>query len=284
MKKQNLFLLLIFMGLMLSQCDNSDNAPEVCAVQENVDSSPQIFKVLFIGNSHTYTYDIPTTIKQMAAAVGDSIFTDQETPGGFSFRQHSLHAETLSKIQSQKWDYVVLQGNGWMQALPPVMIDTASIPYAESLRNAIKTNSTSTKIILYMTHGYREGVLTVDATDWCAQDPLVCDYEGMQERIRENYLHLAELVNAEIAPSGMMWKLILDKYPDIDLYQADGVHASENGSYIAACAIYSMISKRKPQNSFRPSGVSEVDALDIQQTVSDAIFECNPDWRKYVIQ
>lgn len=279
--KKCLSILSFLILVTFFNCEDSSVTPEGCALKVNNDTTSINIKVLFIGNSHTYTYDIPQTIEQMAISKGDSVQTHKETPGGYTLRQHSMRQETFNAIKSERWDFVILQGSGGLQAIPPFMADTAFNRYAQILADSIWENWDNTKIILYMTHGYKEGVLSFHDYEWCEIDPVVCSYGGMQERIRYNYLTLSDLLNAEIAPSGMMWKIFMDKYPEINLYQSDGIHATPCGSYIAACAIYSLIFKKKPENIYKPQNISEEEALKIQSTVSSALYGCNPDWKIY---
>lgn len=283
MKTIYISLLIILTLLIFGNCTKVPPTLEDCGLEINNDTNPQSYKVLFIGNSHTYTYNIPQTIEQMAIERGDSIKTHQETPGGYKLSQHCIRKETLDAIKSENWNYVILQGVGGLQALPPYMADTAFYRYAQILADTIRENSFHTKIILYMTHGYKEGVLSFNANDWCEEDPLVCNYNGMQERIRYNYLTLAEILNSEIAPSGMMWKMFMDQYPDINLFQSDGIHATPSGSYIAACTIYGLIFRKRLEYIYMPENVNEEVAQKIQNTVSNALFDCNPNWKLYSI-
>jgi hypothetical protein len=92
----------------------------------------------------------------------------------------------MQTIDSLKWDFVVIQEQGGIQAFPETMVDTAVFHYTEILIDAIKKNSRKTKIILYMAHAYREGVLTFGDTYWAGLDTAVANYTGMQDRIRDN--------------------------------------------------------------------------------------------------
>ena len=126
-----------------------------------------------------------------------------------------------------------------------------------------------------MTHGYKNGA------SWCNQDPSVCTYKGMQDNIKRTYLNLSKQLSVPIAPAGIIWNIFMDKYPEINLFQSDGVHANPDGSYISACTIYSLIFEKKPENIYVPSNVPENDAQKIQNVISNALFNCNPAWETY---
>lgn len=47
-------------------------------------SNAQQKNVLFIGNSYTGVNDLPFLVKNLALSMGDTIFTDANTPGGYT--------------------------------------------------------------------------------------------------------------------------------------------------------------------------------------------------------
>jgi len=278
MSKVYPFSAFLILFIFLCQCKKSPDT-EICGLIETKENDPQHLKVLFIGNSHTYTYSIPESIHSMAESGGDSLEFEQSAPGGFDLEQHFYFLPTLQAINSRNWDYVVLQESGWRTALPDDMAETMVYAFADSLAEIIYANSSSTEILLFMTQGYREGVLSFGDEQWCENDPAVCTYEGMQHRIHRTYLRLSENLDADLAPAGAIWKIFMDEYEDIPVYQADGIHANPEGSYLSACVIYSMLYRKKPEGGFIPAAVNSEDAAKIQATVSDALFHCNPDWR-----
>ena len=279
MKKLLLYVCCI---CLISSCENPTTSSVVtCGVEEISSSAPQNLNVLFIGTNHTIVYNVPETVKLIAESKGDVFNYEMSAPEWYDFKRHCQLNSTISEINSKSWDYVVMQESGWRTALPQFMADTMVYPYATTLNDMIKGNNNATKVVLYMTQGYRNGVLAFNDSSWAGQDPQVTTYEGMQERIRENYLYMTELLNSGIAPAGMMWNIFTDRYPDVDLYLPDGIHANQNGAYLSACTIYSVICKRKPENIYIPADVADDIAQKIQTTVSEALFDCNPDWREY---
>src|SRR5690242_8900445 len=66
--------------------------------------------VLFIGNSFTYYHDLPKMIAELAKAGKQRpLHYERETPGGCTLEKHWKDGKALAKIQSRKWDFVVLQ-------------------------------------------------------------------------------------------------------------------------------------------------------------------------------
>jgi hypothetical protein len=66
-------------------------------------------RVLFIGNSYTATNNLPQLLGLVASSQGDTLISDINTPGGFTFKNHFENATTRSKIAAGNWDFVVLQ-------------------------------------------------------------------------------------------------------------------------------------------------------------------------------
>lgn len=68
------------------------------------------YHVLFIGNSLTYVNDLPGTVALVAAQGGETIRVRSVALPNYAVIDHALGASNaLSVIQSEKWDYVVLQ-------------------------------------------------------------------------------------------------------------------------------------------------------------------------------
>jgi hypothetical protein len=81
-------------------------APPTCSTASG--AGPCI-RVLFLGNSYTYVNDLPTTFAELAVAGGHNVETGMVTNGGETLAQHSAATETLDKISSASWSFVVLQ-------------------------------------------------------------------------------------------------------------------------------------------------------------------------------
>lgn len=213
---RTIFLIILSLAFLIS-CD-IDNEVNHSVIIENSKTLPDVTKILFIGNSHTNRNNIPKTIQMMASSAGDSTYSHNETQPGYSLAMHCAREETMRTIDSLKWDFVVIQEQGGIQAFPETMIDTAVYHYTEILIDAIKKNNSKTVIILYLTQAYREGVLTFGDTYWAEHDTAVSTYVGMQDRIRDNYVKMTAFFNVKVSPAGVMWKIFNDNYPDINLF------------------------------------------------------------------
>ena len=224
-------------------------------------------RVLFIGNSYTAANDLPEMVSRMAYSTNDILHYDSNTPGGFRILDHASNSTTLSKINSETWDYVVLQAQSQETAFSEARKQAEVYPYAQSLSNAIRTNNPCTQPLFYMTWGRKNGNSTL-----CEFMPWVCDYEGMDNAIRETYIFMSETNETELSPVGAVWRHIRDNYPDIELYSADESHPSIAGSYAAACAFYTMIYKKNPREVTWNSTLSQEIATKIKEATKTVVY------------
>lgn len=278
---RTLLILVIVCCICFCLSCKSETEQKSNSIEENSRTLPEITRILFLGNSHTNRNDIPKTIQLMANSAGDSTYSHNETQPGYTLAQHCAREESMRTIDSLDWDFVIIQEQGGLQAFPETMIDTAVYPYTQTLIDAIRRNNSKTVIILYMTHAYRDGVLTFGDKDWAAADPIVSTYSGMQDRIRENVVNMSERFEVEVSPAGVLWKLFQDKYPNVNLFDTDGIHPLPNGSYLLACAIYSSIYRKNPVGKYVPVRVNSDEAKNIQNIVYNSLFKLKPDWTNY---
>jgi len=237
-------------------------------------NAQQTKKVLFLGNSYTAVNNLPSILSSIATSMGDALVYDSNTPGGYTFNGHSTNLTSINKINSQNWDYVVLQEQSQLPSFPPAQVANDVYPYADSLNRMIQENDSCTRTMFYMTWGRKNG----DASN-CAFYTPVCTYDGMQGRLRTSYLEMANDLDAEVAPVGVAWKKFRQDFPLVELYNPDESHPSIHGSYLAACTFYASIYHKSPIGAFVPVGISSQEASDIQNTVNDIVFDSLNIWR-----
>ena len=227
--------------------------------------------VLFIGNSYTGVNDLPNTFRQVALSLGDTVTTSAQTPGGYTLIGHSTTPATLDAIASQPWDFVVMQEQSQLGALPFDVTDTEL--GALQLVAAIEENDECTYPVFYMTWGRQNG----DDLN-CADFPFMCTYDGMQQGLRDNYVALAELNDAFVAPVGVAWKQVRDTHPFINLYNPDGSHPSVEGTYLAACVFYSTLFQQSCVGAGFVSSVQPDTAAILRGIASAIVLDSIPTW------
>ena len=180
-------------------------------------------QVLFIGNSFTYYHDLPKMISELAQAGKQRPMRhERETPGGCTLEKHWKDGKALAKIQSRKWDFVVLQD----QSQAPLKQRASMFDHAKKFDAEIKKQGAKT--ILYMT--------------WALQNK-----SEDQPAISKAYLDLAKELKAQIAPVGNAWEAALKANKKLGLHASDKKHPNTTGTYLAACVFYSTIYGKSPE-------------------------------------
>ena len=236
--------------------------------------SQQTKEVLFVGNSYTYGNNLPDLVKQIALSFGDTLIHDSSTPGGATFNVHSTSAQTLSKINQQQWDYVVLQAQSQEPSFPPSQVANDTYPYAAILVDSIESHFSCTEPLFFMTWGRKYG----DQQN-CQFYPPICTYSGMQQRLKESYLEMTIDNNASCSPVGMAWKASIAMDSTLNLYISDNSHPSIYGSYLSACTFYSTIFKKNCIGStYRPNGIDSITALSLQTIATNTVLDSLSVW------
>jgi len=236
-----------------------------------------ILKILFIGNSHTFFFDLPKIVERMLQIDDPNLTTEVESEivGGYTWKDHVDSGSAENLIYRTNWDYVVLQENAGVAGFTQAEARDEIYPFALELSELIIENNKATKIILYMTHAYKNG------SERCDTNPNVCDYVSMQKEIRRNYIFVSSLFPSEIAPAGMMWNIISDKL-GINFHNDDGIHPNEKGSQISAATIASTINNKRLQtNQIDQTLFPNSDIDTLIEIINASLFDKSPDWREY---
>jgi hypothetical protein len=229
------FILIITISPCLSaeQIPPKEESKHLQAVQ--LTHNPKVLKVLFIGNR--YTRGIRDTLSDLVEASPRFQSTlEYVVKGGWTLKQHLNDSNTIARIKSTKWDYVVLQEQSLAPTLPGRYDDfcDAMVTLSKMIRQC------GAKPVLYMTWGRR---------DKDRQNPLINpDYETMQMRLSRAYTDVANKADALIVPVGEAWRAVRRERPQlgIQLYRDDVSHPSKKGAYLAACVFYATLFDADP--------------------------------------
>ena len=171
--------------------------------------------ILFIGNSLTYTNDLPGTVSALARSVGDTIRTASVALPNFAVIDHALGlSNAVAVIKSQKWEYVILQQGPTTTA---VNRDTLIIA-TKALDPIVKSS----------------GGRTAQMMSWPNSNAL-----NLFPLVRASSQAAATSVEGgAFFPVGEAWRAALEQDPSLPLYGADGYHPGPLGTYLAALVIY----------------------------------------------
>jgi hypothetical protein len=174
--------------------------------------------VLFIGNSLTYTNDLPGTVAGLAASVGDTVRVAEVALPNLAVIDHALGmSNAIDVIKSQKWEYVLLQ-----QGPTTTLINRDTLIIATRALDPIVKAS---------------GGRTAQLMSWPTSDsPLSF------AAVRASSQAAAKAVDGGVfIPAGDAWRVALDRDPSVQLYGPDGYHPGPLGTYLAALVIYEKV-------------------------------------------
>lgn len=237
-------------------------------------SAQEVKNVLFIGNSYTHVNDLPKLVKDLSYSMGEEIYCESITPGGARFLTHSQNSSVISKLQEGRWDFVVLQGQSQEVAFPDFQFYDEVYPYARELDSLAKAFNPDAKVLFYMTWGYRYG----DQVN-CQYYPPFCTFESMSWRLRNNYSLMANDFSSWVSPVGAAWSYSIENNPDIVLHSSDNSHPSIQGSYLAACCFYIMMSGNKVESDYLPNGVSMQEGDFLRGVANRVVFDSIDYWK-----
>ncbi len=177
-------------------------------------SSPQELRVLFIGNSLTYSNDLPAIVAALAEASQQKRFIYKTiVMPNFSLEDHWNQGDAQKAIAKDKWDVVVLQqGPSGLPESRQMLLD-----YTRRFAKAIR--AVGAKPALYQV--------------W----PSAARFNDFP-RVLESYKLAAEDVNGLLLPVGAAWRAAWNREAKLALYAEDQFHPSALGSYLAALVMY----------------------------------------------
>ena len=246
--------------LLLSLCGCSPH-PD-CLDTRSAKACP---RVLFIGNSYTSVNDLPTMLAALAKAGGHPIQTGMVAPGGWMLADHLKSTDTLSALQSSKWDFVVLQEQSQIPSVEPAR-SQEMYPSAGALVQKIR--EAGAQPIFFLTWAHRDG--------WPENN--LPDYESMQLQINQGYMTIANKLITPVAPVGYAWLTVWLQNPALALWQADGSHPTELGTYLAACVFYAVLFRQSPENNSYLAHLPAATAHYFQSVAAKTVLSNPSQW------
>ena len=205
MLKSHLVRLLLFFAL--TGCSASEVQPEPEPIPEGA------LRVLFVGNSLTYTNDLPGIVEafgragEVPVAVGTIAFPN------FSLEDHWVRGDARGALASGEWDVVVMQQG------PSSLPENQEHLKQWVGRFAEEAQMYGTDAAVYQVWPSAERSFAFPA-------------------VIEAYANAAEAADATLLPAGAAWQDAWAREPRLEFYGPDGFHPSVAGTYLAALVIY----------------------------------------------
>ncbi len=183
----------------------------LCSQQPDIDT--RNVRILFVGNSLTYTNNLPQLVKNVAVKNDLRIHVEMLAYPNYALEDHWNDGQLQDLIAKGNFDYVVIQQGPSSQADGKTML----LEYGERIKVLCDTHTT--KLAFFMV--------------W----PAKVNYHTFSGVI-SNYALAASQTNAILCPVGEVWKQHFDSTQDFSYYGADGFHPSQVGSQRAAEIIF----------------------------------------------
>ena len=174
--------------------------------------------VLFIGNSLTYTNDLPGLVSDLAASVGDTIRVMSVAQANFAVIDHALGlSNAVDVIKSQKWDMVVLQ-----QGPTTVGVNRDTLIIATKMLDPIVK---------------AQGGVTAQLMTW----PQSSQPQLFSAVLASSEAAAKSVSGGVLIPAGEAWRAALEQNPSLPLYGGDGYHPGALGTYLTALVVYEKV-------------------------------------------
>jgi hypothetical protein len=181
---------------------------------------PSPRSILFVGNSLTYTNDLPALVAKVARAAEDSVGVAMAAGPNLAVIDHTNGAtDAVARIDRGNWGFVVLQ-----QGPTPAGICRDTLVIA-AMRLAPRIRAGGGRVVLFL--------------PWTRQSS-----PGALAGAAESATLAARAVGGVTVPAGLAWKLALEADPALPLYGPDGYHPAPAGSLLAALTIYDRVFNR----------------------------------------
>jgi hypothetical protein len=183
--------------------------------------APAPLRVLFVGNSLTFTNDLPLIVAALADSVGKPMQVRAVTASGINLDVHWRGGRARRLLARSHWDVVVLQQG------PSALRGSRALLLDYTRRFAPEIQKAGARPALYMV--------------WPSKRRL-----RELAQVRESYRLAAQAVDGIFLPAGEAWRAAWGRDPSLPLYSPDERHPSAVGSYLAGLVIAARLTGVEP--------------------------------------
>ena len=196
-------------------------------------------KVLFIGNSYTFYYDLPAMFQALANENEKDVSAFSVTEGGrrlikFKDQTDPYTVALDNLLEKEHFDVVFFQE----QSVLPAADYATFFEGLEAL--CAKVMLHADRGILYSTWGRRPGSQDLEKFGWTN--------EMMTDLLEESYTSAANKLGLGISYVGPAFRRLRNSCPELELYDPDGSHPSRLGSCLACVCHYKAVFGKLPEH------------------------------------
>jgi hypothetical protein len=185
--------------------------------------SQKKINVLFLGNSLTYSNNLPELMKIIASCDSVDMTYNSICFPNYALIDHWNDGVAQQEIETGKYNFVVVQQGPSSQTEGRVYL----LDYGLKIDSACDKHKA--KLVSYMV--------------WPAK-ARSGDFPG----VFESYKLLADSTKGIFSPAGNAWLKVWESNPEFELYGADNFHPHYKGSLLAAMVIYGSIMRKSSFN------------------------------------
>jgi hypothetical protein len=178
-------------------------------------------RVLFIGNSLTYSHDMPTMLQAIALQAGKQLTADAITLPGAALEDHYRGRTAHAALADGHYQVVIMQQG------PSSLPESQDNLREWTARFNTRIRAGGARPALYM--------VWPDASR-----------SAFFDAVHDSYSNAALDVDGMFIPAGEAWRLAWHEDPDLPLYDSDLFHPSALGAYAAALSIFTELYRQSP--------------------------------------
>ncbi len=179
------------------------------------------YRVLLVGNSLTYTNNLPALLRAVGASQGTPIITETYAAPGGILAERIKDGHVLAALNDRKFDVVVLQEQaGKLAACMAMALDQRTAPCAASLRAYVQATELASA----------KGARTLIFATWGPDDR----WHG---RLQRSAKMISQQSSADVFNAAGALQALKKASPGTNLFP-DGTHPSTQASLMLALALY----------------------------------------------
>ncbi len=250
--KKSLFIFAALCLLALPALAESRAGVSAVMTSTTASTAEKKISVLFLGNSYTYSNDMPKMLADIASNdPGNHVQLEIQsaTKQGGTLETLWQDNRIREAFAERRWSYVVLQEQSLWAALPESVEETTTSArkWAE-LATAVE----ATPVIFASWARQPNSFWYTDRKYSFLGSP-----RRMQENLDKNAAALAASLRGIVAPVGAAWAAALKDDVTWPLYGPDSHQPTPAGSYLSALVFYQLFTGRSAEDTtFVPAGVS----------------------------
>lgn len=174
-------------------------------------------RVLFVGNSLSYTNNLPLLLQEEAYSNSIELYTDLIAEPNYALIDHWKDRKVQKAIAEGAYDFVIIQQGPSSQEFGKGIL----IEYGRKFKDLC--DRYGSQLLYFMVWPALENASTFDA-------------------VINNHYEAARINEALVCAVGEQWQLALKNNPSPGLYAQDGFHPSLKGSRFAARLLFECLS------------------------------------------